>query len=76
MTNKPHVIKAALKCVDKLDAKMPDGYYQILNSDREVKIWNEAIEQAAKIVERSETNLTKLIAEDVRGLKKMCRTYY
>lgn len=33
-------------------------------------IWNAAIEAAAKIAERSETNITKVIAEDIRNLKK------
>lgn len=36
----------------------------------ELESWNAAIEVAALIAERSETNITKLIAEDVRGLKK------
>ena len=37
---------------------------------REKEIYNEAIEAAAGIAERSETNITQLIAEDIRGLKK------
>lgn len=36
----------------------------------DIPVWNEAIDQAAKIAERSETNITKLIAEDIRSLKK------
>lgn len=40
--------------------------YPVIAND----IWNAAIEEAAKIADRSETNITKLIAEDIRGLKK------
>lgn len=46
------------------DAKMPEGYYKILESDREIKIWNTAIEEAVKVAKEWS------ISEKIKELKK------
>jgi len=51
--------------------------YKIINiekalapSEYEISIWNDAIEAAAKSVDKSETNLIRLISDDIRKLRK------